>query len=231
MLQFAAGIHRRLGQARGRYTGIVSLSRPPKALFFDLGNVLVPFDIRLAYGSLRALSPLSIEEMSARLRADGLVPRYECGQVEDHAFFEEFCRLTQVSTTYDHFCEIWNSIFLPPTLVPDALLQSLSTRFTLLLLSNTNAIHYRFLEAHYPHIGHFHHRVLSHESGAQKPARKIYDDALAAVGVEPHEVFFTDDLAVNIDAARALGLDAEVFTGVAPLLQHLEARGVPVDGR
>jgi putative hydrolase of the HAD superfamily len=169
--------------------------------------------------------------MSARLRADGLVTRYECGEVEDQPFFEAFCRLTGISTTFEHFCEIWNSIFLPPTLVPDALLQSLSSRFTLLLLSNTNAIHYRFLEAQYPHIGHFHHRVLSHESGAQKPSRKIYDDALAAAGVEPHEAFFTDDLAVNIEAARALGIDAEVFTGVPQLLLHLEARGVPVDAR
>jgi putative hydrolase of the HAD superfamily len=209
----------------------VSPSRPPKALFFDLGNVLVPFDIKRAYGGLRALSPLSIEEMSTRLRADGLVTRYECGQVEDRPFFEAFCRLTQVSTTYDHFCEIWNSIFLPPTLVPDELLASLSSRFTLLLLSNTNAIHFRFLEAHYPHVGRFHHLVLSHESGCQKPNRKIYDDALSAAGVEPHEAFFTDDLTVNIEAARALGLDAEVFEGLPQLLQHLEARGVPANAR
>lgn len=207
----------------------MSHSRPPKALFFDLGNVLVPFDIQRAYAGFRPLSPLSVEEMSRRLRADGLVTRYECGQVEDRPFFEAFCGLTQVSATYEQFCEIWNSIFLPPTLVPDDLLASLSRRFTLLLLSNTNAIHFRFLEAHYSHLGHFHHRVLSHEAGAQKPARKIYDDALTAAGVAPHEAFFTDDLAENIDAARTLGLDAEVFEGVPRLLQHLEARGVAVD--
>jgi putative hydrolase of the HAD superfamily len=209
----------------------VSHSRPPKALFFDLGNVLVPFDIRRAYAGFRALSPLSVEEMATRLRADGLVTRYECGQVEDQPFFEAFCRLTEVRTTYQRFCELWNSIFLPPTLVPDDLLATLSSNFTMLLLSNTNAIHFRFLEANYPHIRRFHHLVLSHEAGAQKPARKIYDDALAAAGVEPHEAFFTDDLAENIEAARQLGLDAEVFEGVPRLLEHLEARGVPLPTR
>ena len=117
-------------------------------------------------------------------------------------------------------------MMLPPTLVPESLLEELSRRYTLLLLSNTNAIHYRFLERHYAHIGHFHHHVLSHEAGAQKPARKIYDDALAAAGVKPEEVFFTDDLEENIGAARRLGIDAEVFTGVKDLLTHLAVRGI-----
>ena len=199
---------------------------PPRALFFDLGNVIVPFDIQRAYAGFEAVSALPIEEMAKRLRAGDLVQRYECGEVEDEPFFESFCDLTGVRTTFERFCEIWNSIFLPPTLVPEDLLKELSSRHTLLLLSNTNAIHYRFLERNYAHIGHFHHHVLSHEAGAQKPARKIYDDALAAAGVQPEQVFFTDDLPENIEAARRLGIDAEVFTGVDVLRGHLSVRGV-----
>lgn len=208
------------------YTGEVKAIPSPRALFFDLGNVLVPFDIQRAYAGFQAVSALPLEEMAKRLRAGDLVQRYECGQVEDEPFFEAFCEITGVRTTFEHFCEIWNSIFLPPTLVPESLLEELSRRYTLLLLSNTNAIHYRFLERHYAHIGHFHHHVLSHEAGAQKPARKIYDDALAAAGVKPEEVFFTDDLEENIGAARQLGIDAEVFTGVKDLLNHLAVRGI-----
>ncbi|MDZ7637301.1 MAG: HAD family phosphatase [Bryobacterales bacterium] len=201
-------------------------STPPKALFFDLGNVLVPFDIQHAYAGFQELSALPVEEMAKRLRADGVVSRYECGQLDDVAFFERFCELTGVRSGFERFCEVWNSIFLPPTLVPDSLLAALRQRHTLLLLSNTNAIHYRFLERRYPHIGHFHHHILSHESGAQKPAKKIYDDALEAAGVRPEEAFFTDDLPENIAAARDLGMDAEVFTGVPSLLHHLRLRAV-----
>ncbi len=208
------------------YTGEVKVVNPPRALFFDLGNVLVPFDIQHAYAGFRAVSALPVEEMAVRLRADGLVQRYECGQVGDEAFFADFCRLTGVEATYQQFCEIWNSIFLPPTLVPESLLADLARRYTLLLLSNTNAIHYRYLERHYPHIGHFHHHVLSHESRSQKPARKIYDDALAAAGVKPEEAFFTDDILENVESARQLGMDAEVFTGVPTLLNQLKLRGV-----
>lgn len=216
---------------RGGYTGGVQTAVPPRALFFDLGNVIVPFDIERAYAGFGAVSALPIEEMAKRLRAGDLVQRYECGQVEDEPFFEAFCELIGVRTTFERFCQIWNSIFLPPTLVPEELLEELSRGYTLLLLSNTNAIHYRFLERNYAHIGHFHHHVLSHEAGAQKPERKIYDDALAAAGVQPEEVFFTDDLPENIEAARQLGIDAEVFTGVPDLQRHLENRGVRLSAR
>ncbi|MCC6263671.1 MAG: HAD family phosphatase [Bryobacterales bacterium] len=198
----------------------------PRALFFDLGKVIVPFEIERAYAGFQAVSTLPIEEMAKRLRAGDLVQRYECGQLEDERFFESFCEITGVTTTFERFCAIWNSIFLPATLVPESLLEELSRNYTLLLLSNTNAIHYRFLERHYGHLGHFYHRVLSHEVGAQKPARQIYEDALAAAGVRPEEVFFTDDLPENIEAARKLGIDGEVFTGVPELLRHLAIRGI-----
>lgn len=199
-----------------------------RTLFFDLGNVLVPFNFQRAYAALEALSPLPIDEMAKRLRADGLVARYECGELEDELFFEEFAALTEVKTSYHRFCEIWNCIFLPANLVPESLLQSLASRYRLLLLSNTNAIHFRYLEANYSHIRHFHHLCLSHEAGAQKPARKIYDDALRIANADPAEVFFTDDMRENVEAARTLGLDAEVFEGLPALRKHLSARGVEV---
>jgi glucose-1-phosphatase len=199
---------------------------PYRAIFFDLGNVLVPFDLRRAYGALEAVSPLGIPEMASRLRSNGLVTDYECGRIEDEPFHAAICELLELDCDFQHFGEIWNSIFLPPTLVPESLLARLRGRYTLLLLSNTNSIHFRFLEQHYPHIAHFHHRTLSHEAGAQKPDAIIYQKALQQAGVTAGEAFFTDDLAENIEAARQIGIDAEQFTGVDALLEALQRRGI-----
>lgn len=199
---------------------------PYRAIFFDLGNVLVPFDLTRAYAALQANSPLAIAEMADRLRSTGVVTDYECGRLEDAPFFAAIRDTLELRCDYETFCAIWNSIFLPPTLVPESLLAALREHYTLLLLSNTNAIHFRFLQQHYPHVSHFHHRTLSHEAGAQKPDASIYQKALAAAGVAPHEVFFTDDLLPNIEAARALGIDAEQFVGVPQLEAHLRSRGI-----
>lgn len=197
-----------------------------RAVFFDLGRVLVPFDISHAYAALKAASPLSLKEMQHELQSSKLVPDYECGRISDQVFVDSIRKLLQLDVTFEEFDRIWNSIFLPATLVSEELLLQLRERYTLLLLSNTNALHYRFLEQQYPHIQHFHHHILSFEVGAEKPDPAIYQAAFQTAGVAPQEAFFTDDMPENIEAARALGLDAECFVGVDALMGHLRQRGI-----
>lgn len=197
-----------------------------RAIFFDLGNVLAPFDFTRAFSALEAASPLSIAEMTQRLKTVSHIHDYECGRLSDQAFVDAMRSTLQLDVTFEEFDTIWNSIFLPATLVPESLLMHLRERYTLLLLSNTNGLHFRFLEKHYPHVAHFHHLVLSHQVGAEKPDPVIYQRALETAGVAPQEAFFTDDLLANIDAARSLGIDAEQFVGVPALEEQLRLRGI-----
>jgi putative hydrolase of the HAD superfamily len=44
--------------------------------------------------------------------------------------------------------------------------------------------------------------------GSRKPEPAIYLQALEWIGVDPGNVIFFDDLAVNIEAAKALGMTA-----------------------
>ncbi len=70
--------------------------------------------------------------------------------------------------------------------------------------------------------------VCSAEVGLVKPDREIYEYAAAAAGVPPAGCFFTDDLAVNVEGARAAGLQAVRFTGRAELVAAIRAAGVPL---
>jgi putative hydrolase of the HAD superfamily len=68
--------------------------------------------------------------------------------------------------------------------------------------------------------------TLSFEVGAVKPEPEIYLRCLESLGVEPAEALFVDDRRVNVEAARALGIDAVVFEGEDALAAELEARGL-----
>ena len=81
-------------------------------------------------------------EMQRRIAASGLAQRLETGSIEPRQFVSGLCDLIQAEIAYDHFCGMFNSIFTG-TLVPESLLEGLAARYRLLLLSNTNAIHYR----------------------------------------------------------------------------------------
>lgn len=197
-----------------------------KAVLFDLGNVIVPFDFKLAYRRIAEHCGCKPEEIPPRIRATGLVAPFERGEISADAFVRQFSAALGLNITYDQFCDWWSCVFLRETLVPEALIKDLAARYRVLALSNTNAIHFAMLKQAYPLLSHFHDYVLSYEVGAAKPDAKIYREAIARAECRPEECFFTDDMAINVEAARQQGMDAVQFTSAEQLQTELDARGL-----
>jgi 2-haloacid dehalogenase len=68
--------------------------------------------------------------------------------------------------------------------------------------------------------------VVSGEERLTKPDPAIFDLLLRRFDLDSARTFFTDDVQANVDAARAVGLDAELFTAAGDLRDHLVERGV-----
>jgi glucose-1-phosphatase len=200
--------------------------RPPKALIFDLGGVIVPFDFKRAYARIEPLCGYAAEEIPKRIGATGLVQRFESGQIEPEPFVAELLSRLGVSMSYAEFCDLWTCIFLPGPLIPEDLFRKLRERYRLILLSNTNAIHFGMLSGRYPLLDHFHDQVLSYQVGAMKPSPLIYQTAIARAGCAAEECFFTDDVLPYVEGARAAGMDAVQFQSAAQLERELQSRGV-----
>jgi glucose-1-phosphatase len=197
-----------------------------KTIFFDLGNVIIPFDFRLAYTKLQPLCNYPVTEIPQRMRGTDLVSRFESGQIPAQQFVKEFSALLELRIGHQEFCDLWTSVFLPEPLIQESLLVNLGRRYPLMILSNTNPIHFDMIRANYPLLRHFEHCVLSYEVGALKPSAKIFEEAVARARCEAGECFFTDDLAVNVEAARKHGMDAVQFQSAAQLDEDLRARGL-----
>jgi len=197
-----------------------------KTILFDLGNVIVPFNVDLAYVRMAKLCGCPSEEIAARIRATGLVRPFEKGEIEAEPFVRELSTALRINITYREFCDWWSCVFMPEPLVPEALLEDLRSRYRLLALSNTNPIHFAMLQEAYPLLRHFDDYVLSYQVGAAKPEAKIYHEAIARAQCSPEECFFTDDLAVNVEAAREYGMDAVQFFSAEQLEGELRSRGL-----
>jgi FMN phosphatase YigB (HAD superfamily) len=197
-----------------------------KTVIFDLGKVIIAFDFMRGYQGLERICGLPVTEIRSRIAATDLVPRFESGLVEPQDFVAQLSGMLDLHISYDQFCQIWSSIFLPDPLVPESLLAGLGQRYRLLLLSNTNAIHIQMLEQTYPLLGHFHYKVLSHIVGAMKPSPAIYREAIARAECRPEEIFFTDDIPDYVAAAKREGIDAVQFESSAQIERELRARGV-----
>jgi putative hydrolase of the HAD superfamily len=197
-----------------------------KTILFDLGNVVIPFDFKLAYARMAEHCGCRPEEVPPRIRATGLVGPFERGEIASEPFVRQLSAALRVNITYQEFCDWWSCVFFPQPLISEALLEDLASRYRLLALSNTNPIHFAMLKQSYPLLRHFHDNVLSYEVGAAKPEAKIYHEAITRARCNPEECFFIDDLAVNVEAAREHGMDAIQFLSAEQLDQELRARGL-----
>lgn len=197
-----------------------------KTVIFDLGRVIVPFDFRRGYARLEPLCGIPAAEIPGRISPTGLVRRFESGQIEANPFFEQLSAHLGLDITYEQFREIWMSIFLPDTLITEGLLETIHNTHRLVLLSNTNPIHFDGIRERYPLMRHFDAFVLSYEVGAMKPDRLIYEKAIEAAQCEPEECFFTDDIGEYVEGAKAMGIDAVQFKSAAQIQDELRRRGV-----
>jgi len=197
-----------------------------KTLLFDFGNVIVAVDFDRCHAALSEVCPYPPKAIPRRIRATGLVERFEKGEVSPEYFVQEVSQALDMQVSFAQFWEIWSSIFLPDTLLPEDLLERLRRQYRLLLLSNTNTMHFEMVRERYPLLRHFDGYVLSYQVGALKPSPDIYREAIARAGCRPEECFFTDDVAANAEAARQAGMDAVQFENREQLEQELQARGV-----
>jgi putative hydrolase of the HAD superfamily len=196
-----------------------------RALIFDLGRVLVHFDFQRVYRELEQLCPHAAVEIPKQLARTGLGERFESGLIDAAEFHAEITKSLDLNVDFDRFCHLFCGIFTE-TLIPESLLEDLAGRYRLVLLSNTNSIHFEMIRRTYPLIRHFHELVLSYEVKALKPHPDIYRAALAAAGCRPEECFYTDDIPAFVEGARRLGIDAVQFENAEQIQAEMRARGI-----
>jgi putative hydrolase of the HAD superfamily len=197
-----------------------------KAVIFDLGRVIVPFDFKRGYAKLAPLCGLAVADIPRRIGTTDLVQRYESGTIQSRDFVRELSSHLKFETTYENFCEIWSSIFLPETLIPESMLEGIARNYRLVLLSNTNEIHFEMIRENYPLLRHFDEFVLSYEVGAMKPLPLIYERAIEAARCAPGECFYTDDIPAYVEGGRVAGIDAVLFESAEQIARELRDRDV-----
>ena len=197
------------------------------ALLFDLGRVVIniDFDKVLACWAGHAGRPPA--ELSGRFGPDETFRRHETGDASDAEFFAALRRTLGVELSDAQFLEGWNAIFAGEMPGMNALLARAARHLPLYAFSNTNRPHVEhFSKAYVDVLGHFREIFLSSTIGLRKPDAAAYDHVVQAIGLPAPRIVFFDDLAENIEGARARGLTAVHVTSPDDVAQALTALGI-----
>jgi FMN phosphatase YigB (HAD superfamily) len=185
---------------------------------FDLGGVLIQNNGPAALAAILP-RPLETAEMWRKWLESPAVKRFERGLCSAEDFASDFVCEWGIALDPGAFIGEFGTWPIGLYEGAEALLGRLKGRHHLACLSNTNAIHWaRFPSLH----ALFDSCFLSHEMGQVKPDPAAFDHALARLGVPAADVWFFDDLAPNVAAAREAGMNAfqvDGFGEIAPILR------------
>lgn len=193
-------------------------------VLFDIGGVLARF---AGLEVLKELTGAASElDVSARWLMSPWVRRFESGGCTDEEFSAGIVEEWELPFSAEEFLAIFPTWLDPPFPGGEQLLADTSKHAGVGCLSNTNSLQWRGMISHWPHAEYFEHRFLSFELGAVKPDAAIYERVIERLPVAPGKVLFLDDVALNVEGARAAGLRSEQAVGVAQARSVLERAGL-----
>jgi putative hydrolase of the HAD superfamily len=197
-----------------------------EVVYLDLGKVLIDFDYALAAQKILQVSPLPLSEVAEILSDPRLIFEFETGKLSSHEYYGRVSKALKMEISLEEFRHLWGAMFLPEPLISEKFLRDLRQRKRIILFSNTNEIHFEYLEKEFPILELVDERLLSYQVGCMKPDQQIYRLAIEKAGVAPERIFFADDRIENVEAAQLAGIQAIQFQSEAQLRREMNARGI-----
>jgi glucose-1-phosphatase len=197
------------------------------ALLFDLGRVVLDIDFDKVLASWAGHAGCEVAQLTGRLSLNEAWRRHEKGEIDDAEFFAGLRASMGIDISDAQFLEGWNAIFVGeiPGIAP--LLARAAQRVPLYAFSNTNRPHVEHFSQNFAGVlGHFREIFLSSSIGLRKPDAAAYDHVVRAIGIPASRIVFFDDVAENIEGARARGLAAVHVTSSDDVARALTALGL-----
>ena len=208
-----------------------------KNIIFDLGDVIIPIDLRAPLRAFAQLANQSEADMEALWKQHGIWQQHETGLIDDEAFRAAVRGLVRTKTDEpDRWADAiidaaWNTVLLELPVDRIERIKALQGKYRLFLLSNTNAIHIQEVDRRLAELGQppleslFEQVFYSHIVRMVKPNPDIYRYVLETASLIPDETVFLDDNPLNIRAAAALGIRAVQVVSPNTILDYLDELG------
>ena len=204
---------------------------PIRVVMFDIGGVL---EVIPEGGDPATRFPALDEEWDARLGLPpGHLARSFAAVAADgssgRCAYDEWCARFQASTgmsqaDFDaYMAAFWDIYMGNPNDELIAYFRALRPRYRTAILSNSFVGAREHEEERYGFTSMVELAIYSHEEGIHKPDPRIFAIAAERLGIPPAEIVFLDDLPANVDAARACGLQAVLFTSTPQAIADIEA--------
>src|ERR1035437_2384026 len=234
----APSSHRRCHNRSRRPTFNITRARNPQVFWggrlalrvvvFDYGIVLTGPPDAAAWPTLLPRTAVPEERFEPLYWANR--PALDEGKLTGIGYWQKFLRDARLPPDHAEELNRWDArLWTVENPVMVAWQRKLKQRGLLTaILSNISDNVLASVEREFAWIHRFDVLVWSCQLGVIKPDPSIYRHTLAELGTLPGETLFIDDKLPNVEAARALGIQAIEYSSVERLREELIAKGLDV---
>ena len=200
-----------------------------KTIIFDLGNVVLNFDHMLICEGIARYSRYSSNDVYQLGFNSEVFELYNRGKIKSEELFQWISRRFDINISYDTFQSIWSDIFSLDDSIERVVSDLKKNGYYLVLVSNTNELHFDFIRGNFKVIGLFDDLILSYRIGYSKPHEEIFRKALKRASSFPEECVYIDDIEEFCKVAEDLGINSIVYRSTEQLIKRLKELGVNID--
>ncbi len=194
----------------------------PKALIFDIGNVLITWDPERLYGQLMPREER--DALFAEVDLHGMNDRVDMGAPFKETVYETAERFPHHGDMIRMWHDRWIEMASPVIEGSWKILRGCrAAGIPVFALSNFGIESFAYAETVYPELKEFDQRFISGHMGVIKPDARIYEMVEAATELSGAELFFTDDRADNIAAAEVRGWVGHQFRNAEGLAEVVDS--------
>ncbi len=181
-----------------------------KNIILDLGGVILNIDYKLTAQAFVQLGVKQFDSLYSKQKQAGLFDDFECGHISAHEFRNRINHETGLNLTSEEIDDAWNAMLLDLPASRIDFLEGLKKNFKLILLSNTNEIHFKafskIISQNYRDDlfdSLFDAIYYSHEIGMRKPHAEVFKRIVDQNNLIPEETLFIDDTESHLKGAAA----------------------------
>jgi len=207
-----------------------------KVLLFDLGGVIINIDPLITIKNLKKKSNIKsniFESIDYRFGEKESVIKnlffdFEKGEINADLFRDKIREHGKINLKNDEFDNIWNMVILDFNIDLLKMILKLKSKFSLMILSNTNSIHRKYFEKmllNYHGLSFediFDNIFYSFDMKCRKPEKEIYQMVISKSGIKASNFIFFDDMKENIDAAKNVGMNGYLVSNISDLIYYLK---------
>lgn len=184
-----------------------------KNIIFDFGGVIINLTRNRCIEAFENLGVINVrDQLVNNYQHKDLFMQIEMGLITPAEFRNRIRLLTRRPLTDEQIDEAWIAMLDDIPIYKLELLLELRKQYNTILLSNTNAIHWKWAEqTFFSYKGHqvsdFFDRIyLSYQLHMEKPNTDIFEYVIENANISPTETLFIDDAIPNCRTAETLGI-------------------------